>query len=245
MRCIHEAQMHPENSFITLTYSDDHLPEDYSIQLRTFQLFMKRLRETLGSKKIRFYGCGEYGEETLRPHYHAIIFGHDFPDKKHYSTNDNGDRVYTSETLDKIWGFGECKTGDVTYQSAGYVARYCMKKITGDQAASHYLRIHPKTQLLTSVEPEFAVQSRRDGLGTSWFNKFKNDCFPSDFLVVDGKHHRVPAFYLKKLAEEELTRTKRRRKANSLPRKADNTKTRLAVREEIKKSRINRLKRTL
>lgn len=242
---MHEAQMHPENCFITLTYADEHLPETYSVSKPVWQTFMKKFRQRVIPKRVRFYACGEYGPETLRPHYHAVIFGYDFADKKLWKTTEQGNRLYTSELLEDIWSFGFCTLGDVTYESAGYVAQYVMKKQGGDQGRRHYLRTHPVTLQVVQVEPEFSLSSRRPGIGSTWFDKFKNDCFPSDFLVVDGKQHRVPQFYLKKLQEEELTPIKRRRKRNSLPRKADNTKDRLAVREEVKQARISKLKRIL
>lgn len=246
LRCTHEAQMHlGNNAFITLTYSDDHLPEDYSVSVRTWQLFMYRLRKSLGSNKIRFFACGEYGDQTLRPHYHALIFNHCFPDKQLFKKTPQGHNIYTSKSLEKIWPYGLPTVGDVTYQSAAYTARYIMKKISGDNAPEHYTRIHPLTQKIVTVQPEFCVQSRRPGLGDSWFQKFKGDAFPSDFLIVDGKKHPVPKFYAKKLTEEELTPIKRRRKKDSLPRKSDNTRERLAVRETVKLSAINQLKRKL
>lgn len=245
MRCMHESEMHPQNSFISLTYDDEHLPEDYSIKKRVFQLFMKRLRKKYQPKKIRFYSCGEYGPLTLRPHYHSILFNHDFNDKIFWKTTPQGNDLYTSKSLDEIWGLGFTTVGDVTYQSAGYVAQYVMKKITGERASAHYLRTNPLTNLVVQCEPEFSLQSTVPGIGTTWYEKFKNDCFPSDFLVVDGKQHRVPHFYSNKLAEEALTKIKRRRKKDALPLRADNTKERLAVRLAVKLSKINRLKREL
>lgn len=255
MRCLHEAQMHPRNCFINLTYDDDNLPDTYSVHVRVMQLFMKKLRKKY-PHKIRFYLCGEYGPENLRPHYHAILFNHDFDDKTLWKKTPQGHNLYLSAELTKIWGYGFVTLGDVTYQSAGYVAQYCMKKINGDRAAHHYLRTHPRTQEIVKVEPEFALQSRMPGIGSTWFDKYKNDCFPSDFLVVDGKQHRVPAFYLKKLEEEpadkfklskktEHQKIKRKRSINALPRKADNTPARLRVREIVKKSRMSTLKREL
>lgn len=245
MRCMHEAQMHPENCFITLTYDDKYLPEDYSVHIRTFQLFMKKLRKHYQPKKIRFYACGEYGPQTLRPHYHALLFNHDFTDKKLYKKNHQNEQLYSSPTLEKIWGYGFATIGDVTYQSAGYCAQYIMKKIGGERKLTHYSRTHPVNGLTVQVDPEFHLQSSRPGIGAAWFDEYKSDCFPSDFLVVDGRQHRVPAYYSKKLSEEELTKVKRRRKRQSLPQKPNNTRERLAVREEIKQSRINRLKRDL
>lgn len=257
MRCIHESQMHPQNCFITLTYDDEHLPEDYSVHVRVFQLFMKKLRNRYANK-IRFYACGEYGPENLRPHYHSILFNHDFNDKIFHSKTSRGDILYTSKSLDQIWGEGFATIGDVTYQSAGYVAQYVMKKINGDRASTHYLRTHPVSNLVVQVQPEFSLQSTRPGIGSTWFDRFHTDAFPSDFLVVDGKPHRVPTYYLRKLQQKETSTDKfkisqhteselikRKRKRNALPRRADQTKERLAVREEVKLSRISTLKRRL
>lgn len=249
IRCHHEAQMTQfttGNSFLTLTYDDDNLPEDYSVQKTVAQTFMKSLRHQLYPHKIRFLTCGEYGELTLRPHYHSLIFGYDFrSDRKFYKENANGDRLYTSELLSKCWTFGQALLGDVSYQSAAYVARYVMKKINGDEAARHYLRTHPKTGLTVQVQPEFMLPSMRPGIGSSWFEKYKSDVFPSDFLVVDGKQHPVPRYYLKKLEEEEIKKIKRQRKRASLPHKQNSTPERLAVREVVKTSQILKLKRTL
>lgn len=244
MRCHHEAQMHQHNSFLTLTYDDAHLPEDYSVSIRTWQLFMKSLRFEVGYK-LRFFACGEYGEQTLRPHYHALIFGYDFPDRVRHSTTPKGHPLYSSPQLSKVWPYGFASIGNVTYESAGYCAQYCMKKINGDMAASHYLRTHPVTGLTVTVQPEFATQSRRPGLGCTWFAKFKRDAFPSDFLVAEGRMHPVPRYYALKLAEAELQRVKRVRKRKSLPHKWNASPERMLVRETIRKSRISRLKRTL
>jgi hypothetical protein len=206
---------------------------------------MYRLREHLGSRKIRFFACGEYGEQTLRPHYHYLIFNYNFPDKIKYKTTKQNNTLYTSPSLQKLWPYGHSTIGDLNYQTAAYTARYVMKKITGDQAASHYNRFHPISGKMVNVSPEFSAQSRRPGIGDSWFKKFRDDAFPSDFLIVDGKKHPVPKFYTKKLSEEEHTKVLRRRKASSLPRKADNTPERLRVREAVKQDRLNTLKRDL
>lgn len=236
--------MHEFNSFITLTFDDDHLPDDYSVHKRTFQLFIKRLRFEVPTK-IRYFACGEYGEQTLRPHYHALIFGWGFPDRKLYKTTPHGS-LFTSALLDRAWGFGQGLLGDVTYQSARYVAGYVMKKIGGDPAATHYTRTHPKGYVVT-VQPEFSLQSRRPGIGATWYDKYKKDCFPSDFLVVDGKHVGIPRYYSLKLTEEELKSIKRKRKLKSASpqNKSNRTKERLAVRETVKRSKISKLKRTL
>lgn len=246
VRCYHESLMHDESMFITLTYDDPHLPPDYGVHVRTWQLFNKRLRKSIQPAKTRFFACGEYGDKTLRPHYHALIFGYLFPDLVLYSIKRNN-RIYTSKSLDGLWPYGLATIGTVNYQSAGYVARYVMKKQNGDNehTLAHYLRVHPVTGQVHRVKPEFCVQSRRPGLGLSWFHKYKTDAFPSDFVVVNGKKHSVPKYYLKLIEEEEANRIKRLRKQSAIPRRADNTPARLSVRELVKLDSLSKLKREL
>lgn len=249
VRCMNEAQMHEANSFITLTYSREHLPRDYSLHKREFQLFMKRLRLSIEPARIRFFACGEYGPQTLRPHYHALIFGYDFAsDRVLVRHNEQGDLIYTSEILSAAWLYqGRCELGDISYQSARYVAGYCMKKIGGKNAAEHYNRVHPDTGLRVQVEPEFQLQSNKPGIGSAWFDKFKTDAFPSDFLVVDGRQVMVPRYYFLKLREDErdaLTR-QRKLKAAAPARKWNRTSERLKVRAEVQAARIKSLKRNL
>lgn len=235
--------MHPENCFLTLTYNDADLPEDYSVDVVEHQLFLKRLRKFVG-KPIRFFGCGEYGDEGLRPHYHYLIFNYRPNDLILYSKKNNIP-LYTSEKISKLWTKGFATVGELTYQTAAYCARYTVKKIGGAEAAEHYTRIHPLSGNLVRVKPEFMVSSRRPGIGDAWYETFKADIYPSDFCVVDGKKHAVPKFYVKKLAEEERKKVKRRRKALSLKKRADSTPARLRSREVVLASRASMLKRSL
>lgn len=248
-RCENEALMHRANSFITLTYDDEHLPDDYSVQKRTLQLFIKRQRFEIAPTPIRYFGCGEYGEKTLRPHYHLIIFGFDYPDKEFhsYSRGRTPSKLFSSKLLNKVWPSGLALIGDVTHQSARYVAGYCMKKITGDLAASHYLRTHPITGSSVQVEPEFALMSRRPGIGSTWFDRYSGDCFPSDFLISNGRHVPVPKFYLLKLNEKDQRKIKIKRIVKTMTKEArfNRTSDRLKVRREVKLSRLSRLKQTL
>ena len=102
MRCLHEASLHDFNAFITLTYSDSNLPPGGSLHYTDFQLFMKRLRKRAGMP-VRFYCGGEYGESgTVRPHFHACLFGYDFPDKVFYKKTGSGERIYTSKLLESV-----------------------------------------------------------------------------------------------------------------------------------------------
>ena len=132
IRCHHEASLYENNSFITLTYADEYLPQNGSLDLNAQQKFFKRLRKKYGSG-IRFYACGEYGSKFGRPHYHACLFNHDFADKTLWKiTNDVP--LYRSSSLEELWPYGHSSVGNVTFQSAAYVARYILKKITGEHA---------------------------------------------------------------------------------------------------------------
>lgn len=236
--------MHPDNCFVTLTYSDEHLPDDYSVHVRPLQLFNKRLRKSLTSKKIRFFACGEYGDDNLRPHFHALLFNHDFNDKVLFSEK-GGDKLYTSQQLSRLWPYGHSTLGDVTLKSAGYVARYVVKKINGDRADTHYWRLNPLTQQMVRVQPEFSTMSRRPGIAASWLTRFKSDVFPDDFVVADGKRHKPPRYYTDQLTEEEQHQLKRRRGLHGVTKKSDNTPERLAVRETVKLAQVSLLKRNL
>ncbi|AJK28255.1 putative replication initiation protein [Eel River basin pequenovirus] len=245
IRCYHEAQLHEENSYVTFTYRDEDLPEDRSVDVRHFQLFMKRLRKNTGVK-VRYFHCGEYGEQTKRPHYHALLFGYRPTDQRFYKRS-KGHPIYTSESLDQTWGLGHCNFGNVTFESAGYVARYIMKKVTGEVAEGHYSSfINPDTGELLTVRPEYVTMSRNPGLGADWVRKFRED-LNGDYVVVDGKKHSIPRFYdeeIKRLDEKELALRKRNRKAAARKHAANNTRERLAVREKIQYARLNQLRRS-
>lgn len=244
LRMEHEAQLYDTNAFVTLTFADDKLPANYSVNVRDTQLFLKRLRKKF-AQKIRFYACGEYGDENHRPHYHLILFNHQFADLKLHSRNDRGEPVYISETLTNLWPFGHATTAHVTFETCAYVARYVTKKVTGEQAGANYLRQHPVTKFWHQVEPEFGVMSRRPGLGAHWLDKFRSDVWPSDYIISRGLKMRPPRAYEKALSEEELTAIKRVRAAGQRKNRADNTPARLKVREQVKLSRLSTLKRKL
>jgi hypothetical protein len=177
VRMMHEASLYEENCFITLTY--EKMPPNDSLNKKHFQDFMKRLRKAYGGRTIRYFHCGEYGENFGRPHYHAILFNLDFNDKKYWSIV-NGNKYYTSEKLNKIWGKGYCIIGSVSFDSAAYVARYVTKKITGEAAFEHYTDFDRETGEITRErDPEYATMSRRPGIGSVWLDKFKTDVYPN------------------------------------------------------------------
>lgn len=193
IRCVHEASLHEQNCFITLTYDDVHLPYGGSLVLKHFQDFMKRLRFHHGSG-IRFFHCGEYGEKHQRPHYHAIIFNFDFPDKVLHQEK-KGFKYYTSEILSDLWGFGFVIIGDVTFESSAYVARYILKKVNGEKADAHYTKMIGEYGECVDLKPEYTTMSRRPGIAAGWFDKFGSEVYPSDSVVIRGREMRPPKFY--------------------------------------------------
>lgn len=252
MRCMHEASLYEHNAFITLTYDQDNLPPSGSLIKRDFQLFMKKFRKELDddaielskklgiqvtADKIRYFHCGEYGENLGRPHYHACIFNYDFPDKKLWKKQESGD-LYVSEKLNNIWGKGYCIVGAVTFDSAAYVARYICKKITGASSGDHY----------SGKLPEYTTMSRRPGIGKGWYDKFRTDCYPSDSVIVNGKEFRPPKFYDKKYELDfpsEFNKVKQKRLAMALePWDNENSTSRMIVKEKVQALNLSALNRS-
>lgn len=285
LRCHHESSMHRHNDFLTLTYASENLPPNNSLRKRDFQKFIRALRKKTGAK-IRYYMCGEYGNicpdhggwindpvpnktqcavcRTGRPHYHAIIFGFKFPNQKLVNIR-NGNRVYTSDLVSKLWTYGSHELGCVTFQSAGYVARYILKKQNGEYALREYAILDPETGELTDekIIPPYTCMSlghtcrvckkrsckrSTGGIGYSWYQRHKADLFPHDFAVMpDGRQTPVPTYYRTLLEREDpamanLLRAARVEKAKNDP---NNSPERLATREFCKEKQAERLTRTL
>lgn len=252
VRLMHESKLHDLKCFLTLTYDDLHLPDSGSLVKKDLQDFLKRLRKRVDKDnpgtKIRFFACGEYGDESWRPHYHMILFGADFADKRRHSKGSNGDQLYVSETLDSVWNRGHCYIGSVTPDSCGYVSRYILKKINGDMAEDHYRRINPETGEFVDLLPEFVTMSLKPGIGLEFYEKFKSDFYPADSTILKGKQFPVPKYYdrqLEKTDPELLADLKEARAFRALDRAADNTSARLKAREDVLKSKLSVLKRRL
>lgn len=246
LRCVHEAQLHEDNAFITLTYSPENVPYGGTLIKKHFQDFMKRVRKKHDGQRLSYFHCGEYGERTRRPHYHALLFGLDFPDKVLFRKSQDGSQIFTSDRLSALWPLGFSTTGAVTFESAAYVARYVMKKITGDDAEKHYEVIEPETGEVMRLLPEYTTMSLKPAIAKSWFAEFKGDAYPSDFVVLRGQKMKPPKFYDRLLELEDpeaLALVKARRIEEALLRQGDSTTARLLVREEVKRAQIQNLKR--
>lgn len=247
VRCVHEAQLHAASSFITLTFNEESLPEDRSISVRTLQLFFKRLRKAIYPIKIRYFACGEYGDITQRPHYHACIFGFDFPDKRPVGVNKQGDTLYSSPMLEKVWSYGFNWIGNVTFESCAYVARYMLKKQKGMDNNDIRETLDPETGEIYFQENTFAVMSRggaMGGIGSKWFELYGESDTAKDFVTLRGRKMGLPKFYdmlLEKKNPNELEKRKGKRRYKAKKRADDNTPERLRDKEIIKTQKVDGL----
>ncbi len=150
----------------------------------------------------------------------------------------------------ELWPWGFSSTGAVTFASAAYVARYILKKITGEKAAAHYLH-HPTTgEILQSPrKPEYTTMSRRPGIGSTWLKKWgPTDIWPGDNLVLNGAKMLPPKYYDKQLEgtdPKKLAQIKRRRVRKARTQAENNTPERLKVRETVLLSKLTSLKRDI
>lgn len=255
MRCMHESQMHALNCFVTLTFDEEHLPVDGSLDYAVFQRFMRDLRRDLGCWDVtlaqyvpRFYMCGEYGERTRRPHFHACLFGVDFPDRVKFKDMNSGFPIYTSKLLSSIWTDGFASVADFSFETAAYVARYVCKKVTGPMADSHYLKTDFETGEVFRLRPEFTQMSLKPGIGRLWFDKYHGQVYPRDYVIVRGRKVKPPKYYDKVLASLSDFRSDEveyDRFVKALAVAHDNTPERLSVREICARARLSQKVRTL
>ena len=262
VRIMHEAKLYSDNCFVTLTFNDDGLSSqcvNNSLDRNHVRLFLYRLRsrfrrgvdvvdrrtglvkDVYKRDKIRVFYCGEYGDKLGRPHYHLCLFNMDFPDKKVFKRS-KGFVYYVSDVLSLLWPYGNCMISDLTFDSAAYVARYCLKKITGDQADDHY----------QGRLPEFCQASLKPGIGYDWLVRYGNsDCFNLDEVVVNGHKCKPPRYYdkyLEKVNPEMYAMAKVLRSVDGQrrnERNGDATYRRLLAREKCQEARVNNLVRML
>lgn len=255
--------MHTLNCFITLTYDNEHLPEMGTLVKKDFQDFMKRFRKEYiyvpdytsvsdfvsGSvARIRYFHCGEYGEKYGRPHYHACIFGFDFPDKVYLGRR--GDfPVWRSPSLERLWGMGRSEIGSVSFESAAYVARYVLKKVTGKLAKEAYELVNIRTGEVRYAQPEYCTMSRNPGLGGGWIDRFSSEVFPSDTVLVRGRLVKPPRYYdsrFELVSPEVVQAVKAERKAKLREVKySDKSPLKLRVKRVIAEAKSNLSRRGL
>lgn len=243
-RIVHEASLHDNSYFLTLTYRDDATPPHKSLRKRDMQLFLKRLRKAFGP--FRYYYCGEYSEVDERPHYHAIVFGLSLRDLVFYKKG-----LWTSPALERLWGHGFVVIGLMTVQAASYVAGYVEKKLTGKLGLAHYNSVDVETGEIRSRTPPYSDMSRRGGVGFAWFERYCSDLYPHDYVVLGGRKRGKPPRYYDKLLEKEqpvvYEAVKKARIQRALePRQAANsTRARLKVRDTVLRARLALRKRNV
>lgn len=244
LRCVHEAKFHEANCFVTLTYDAEHLPAGGSLRHRDFQLFLKRLRKHVCPKRVRFFMCGEYGEQLGRPHYHGCFFGLDFPDRRYAGKTQSGAEKFTSETLNRLWGLGDTQVSDFNFKAAAYTARYIMEKVTGDEAVGYYQKVDVDSGEVFAVAPEYCSMSKKPGLGAVYLERFGRDILTSGSCVLDGREVSPPRFYEKRLRKfVEFESVEFQRYLRAQKNFADQLPARRAAREAVARARLSFKKR--
>lgn len=239
-RCLAEASLHRHNWFVTLTYADEFLPVDESLNHRDWQLFAKRLRARIGP--FRFFMCGEYGDNTQRAHYHALLFGADIPDfnkcNSVYSSND----LFQSKLLTECWGNGFTTLGLVSMASARYVASYALKRVSEELHPERYSWVTRYGESVVRTQP-YGRMSLKPGIGADWLLKYQKDVV-NHAAVFDNQYRKKVPSYFSTLLEsinpeghEQMTALVQERFAD---RDSSNyTRDRLAVREACAKARLS------
>lgn len=199
-RILVEAAQYKNNWFITLTYDDDHLPSNMNLVKTEISDFNKKLKTYMNRKGLnsdfRFYGVGEYGSRTARPHYHEILFNCEIPDLEFYKRSENGDLYYNSEFLNSVWNKGYVVIARVDIGSACYVARYCDKKklLTKKEKEDLYSK---------GIVPEFSVMSRRPGIGAGYYEKIVDNVKAGVYnMAFKDNYFGIPRFYTDKLKKD-------------------------------------------
>ena len=250
VRCVHEAKLYGhglKNSFLTLTVDDEWMPEVFptgGLDYRPFQLFEKRLRFKQ-SDVVRFRMCGEYGDLSNRPHFHALEFNCWPDDAKKWRKSGDG-YLYRSAELEKLWPYGNVEFGRVTPESAAYVNGYVMKKLTGDAGDAAYRRIDAETGEIINLQAPFSRSSTRPAIGIPFFEKYVQDYINSDGVILrGGANVGMPKAYdnwLEKHMPEQLEELKLQRELSAeqarLLRPEESTATRRAVRDEVLRARL-------
>lgn len=218
IRLLHESREASHKIFLTLTYDDEHEPA--GLEKRQLQLFMKRLRRKTNAK-IKYLACGEYGDRTQRPHYHAAMLGLAITDRIKWDSEN-----YRSEQLEATWGQGIVTVSDLTDDRARYVAGYVLKK-------AGYRKQTYCDEDGVELEAPFRVMSK--GMGRQWLKKYQND-LRHGYMQHDGVKYTIPRYYKDIIKKENKTlqaqiETEREKIQNITPDK-DRLKTAEIIRQK-------------
>lgn len=167
-----------------------------------------------------------------------LLYGTDFPDQRYVKDAKDGTPLYSSYELSNLWPYGLNALGDVTFESAAYVARYVLKKVSGPLAEWHY----------SGREPEFVNMSRRPGIGAPWIARFGSEVYSHDSVIIRGIEARPPRFYDNKyeIADPikfELVKRERMRNSKGWVKDPEQRFERRIVREAVAHSKANLYRR--
>ena len=180
--------------FLTLTYDNEHMDE-FSLEKKHLQDFIKRLRDKVRAYdpdiKVRYFGCGEYGDKSGRRHYHLIVWN--LPNlliaPKPQSVS-SGNILYSSELLNQIWEKGFVVLGNVSPESAQYVARYTLKK----QGTKDYSDV--------DIESPFLLMSTRPGIGYDYCMNNKNRLTLDWKILIGHQYAHIPRYFMRLLEDD-------------------------------------------
>lgn len=240
VRCMHEASLYDHNQFVTLTYREN----PGTLVPRDLQLYLKRLRRV---QPFRFYGCGEYGDTTSRPHYHLLLFGFPCMDRYPWRKSATGFQLYRSPGLEAVWSHGSVEVGDISFESAAYCARYAMKKMIGKDVTEFREICDVTTGEIIKRRHEFARMSLKPGIGARWYEKFWKDVYPRGYVVRNGHKAKPPKYYdlkFKLQSPEDYAILAEARAKAADKQFDDNSPARLRVKEIVEKAKVAFLKRS-
>lgn len=243
---MHHASLYQDNAFLTLTLDAKHY--EPSLNHRLWQLFMKKLRHRVPGTQLSFYMAGEYSPDKQRPHYHACLFNYNFPDRKYWRKTSAGSKLYLSDQLNEVWDNGFTSIGDVNWQSAAYIARYIVAKITGPGSDKFYERIDLDTGEIYNIKPEYNRMSLKTPIGKHWYGKYATDVYPEGTVLVKGQKIKAPKYYdklYKRAQPENHAQLMKDREQLGRELRGDNTPQRLQAKERVKLAQVNQLLRKL
>lgn len=189
--------------FLTLTYDEEHIPYVDSVPgisgtlyKEDLQRFWKRLRQYIVRdcgevSRLRYFACGEYGSNTFRPHYHAIVYGLPHIDLQSWVPSKSGFPLFRSNILEDIWKNGIVTISPVSWNTCAYTARYVLKKAD----KSYDQKLYQEANII----PEYVVMSRRPGIGREYYDLNRDQIYRFDEIILKtdegGKVVKPPKYF--------------------------------------------------
>lgn len=207
LRMMHEAKFSSSSYFVTLTYRPEALPLYGNLNYDHLEKFWKKARHEFAfdGTKLGYFACGEYGDKSLRPHYHFAGFDWNITDLRLFKETDHGP-YFLSDHLADVWGHGNVIVAQLDWMTAAYCARYVTKKMRGknlrflpDECAD------PVTGEVPSFKVERAFQSQ--GIGLRWYEANADEVWNLDGCLYNNQYMVTPPrYYFKQLEKHDPER---------------------------------------